>query len=200
MEELTRDTWAHTALPSQQCLPGRAGILKGPDYQNILFTNWDNLVSSLIYFSKIFFLCVGNWLDDLSLCSDMCQHLNYHIPSHLSGSPSSLWWTFKTVLTRSLLYTLSFFGEMKINTTCGILIVSLPIISERPLLFFSASVGLSHETTSFNRNDSLLITQPCPQVPCDVTVSSLFLPASVSCLGKPTKCFSYILTQFLKEV
>lgn len=72
--------------------------------------------------------------------------------------------------------------------------------NERPLLFFSASVGLSHETTSFNRNDSLLITQPCPQVHCDVTVSSLFLPASVSCLGKPTKCFSYILTQFLKEV
>ena len=103
------------------------------------------------------------------------------------------------LLTCSPLFTLSFFGEMKINATCGILIVSLPIISERPLLFFSASVGLSHETTSFNGNDSLPITHPYPQVHGDVTVSSVFLPVSVSCLGKPTKYFSYILTQFLEE-
>ena len=197
MEELIGDTWAHIALPRQHGLPGGEGILKEPDHQNTLFTTWDNLVSSLIYFFQD--LLFENWLD-LSLHSDTCQHPNYHIPAmflvlHQVCDGPSGW-----LLTCSPLFTLSFFGEMKINATCGILIVSLPIISERPLLFFSTSVGLSHETTSFNGNDSLPITHPYPQVHGDVTVPSVFLPVSVSCLGKPTKCFSYILTQFLEEV
>lgn len=96
MEGLTGDTRAHKALPRQHGLLGWAGILKGPDDQNILFTNGDNLVSSsLTYFFQDFFF--DNSLD-LSLRSDMCQYPNYHIPSHLSGSPSSLWRACKMVI------------------------------------------------------------------------------------------------------
>ena len=152
-------------------------------------------------FPRFFFFFVGNWLDDLSLCSDMCQHLNYHIPSHLSGSPSSLWWAFKMVIDlQPSLHFVFLWGDEDKYHMWYLDCFSSHNQGETLAFFFSVSVGLSHETTSFNGNDSLPIIHPYPQVHCDVTVSSVFLPASVSCLGKPTKCFSYILTKFLKEV
>lgn len=151
---------------------------------------WYHLPSHI--FSKIFFL-ITRWTCPSALTCVSIQIITspaiFLVLHQVCDGPA------RWLLTCRLLCAFSL-GEMKINTTCGIFIVSLPIINERALLFFSGSVGLSHETTSFNRNDSLLITHPCPQVHGDVTVSS----ASVSCLGKPTKCSSYIVTQFLKEV